>query len=137
MIAANRLPVRKAEIYESVLVEHGLPEDFVKQLEDSVAELKASVDARGEARAARSGGTKGLVSELALGRRVLEVMDASLTRALRASPARFAGRKHVKRITVRGSAVRPSIGTVQESPSDVQVLSAAVQQVIGADSKAA
>ena len=57
---------RKAEIYASVLVEQGLPEDFVKQLEDSVAKLKGSVDARGEARAARAGASKGLVSELEL-----------------------------------------------------------------------
>jgi hypothetical protein len=128
---------RKAEIYESVLVEHGLPEDFIKQLEDAVAKLKDSIDARGKARAARSGATKGLESELALGKRVLEVIDASLTRALRSMPGRFAEWKHVKRITVRGTTVRPSIVTDQGAPSDVQVLSPAVPQVVGADSKAA
>ena len=128
---------RKAEIYADVLVEHGLPEDFIRQLEDSVARLKGSLDARGEARAARIGATRGLESELALGKRVVEVMDASLTRALRSSPSRFAEWKHVKRITVRGTTVRPSIETVQEAPSDVQGLSAAVPQVARADSKAA
>jgi len=128
---------RKAEIYESVLVEHGLPEDFIKQLDDAAAKLKASLDARGEARAARVGATKGLASELALGKRVVEVMDASLTRKLRSSPARLAEWKHVKRITVRGTAVRPAVGSVQSSPTPVQTLPAAVPPVVGADSKAA
>jgi len=121
---------RKAEIYESVLVEHGLPEDVIKQLDDAAGKLKASLDARGEARAARVGASKGLASELALGRRVVEVMDASLTRALRSSPGRLAEWKHVKRITVRGSVVRPVVGAVQGSPTPVETLPAAVPQVV-------
>ena len=114
-----------------------MPEDVIKQLDDAAGKLKASLDARGEARAARVGASKGLASELALGRRVVEVMDASLTRALRSSPGRLAEWKHVKRITVRGSVVRPVVGAVQGSPTPVETLPAAVPQVVGADSKAA
>ena len=128
---------RQAEIYASVLVEHELPEDFIKQLEDAVAKLKDSVDARGEARAARAGATKGLASELALGKSVLEVIDASMTRALRRSPARLAEWKHVKRITVRGTSVRPAVGSVQSAPTQVQTSPSAVPPVVGMDSKAA
>jgi hypothetical protein len=110
---------RKAEVYSSVLVEHGLPTDFAKQLEDSAASLKGSLDARGKARGARAGATRGLESELALGRRVIEIMDAALTRVLRREPARFAEWKSVRRVTLRGSAVRAAVGTVEVLPTGV------------------
>ena len=74
---------------------------------------------------------------MALGKRVVEVMDASLTPALRSSPARLAEWEHVKRVTVSGTAFRPAVGSVQSSPTPVQTLPAAVPQVVGADSKAA
>lgn len=135
---------RKAEIYASVLVEHGLPEDFIKQLEDAVAKLKNSIDARGEARAARTGATKGLAAELTLGKRILEVIDASMSRTLRSSPGRLAEWKHVKRISLRGTTVHPAVGSVQAAPTPVQTVPTpahtvptVVPQAVGTDSKAA
>src|SRR5258705_3016587 len=74
LITAASAMARKAEIDAPVLIEHGLPTDFVAQLEDAAAGLKVSLDARGQARAARAGATRGLESELALGRRVVEIM---------------------------------------------------------------
>lgn len=119
LITAASVMARKAEIYAPVLIEHGLPTDFVKQLEDAAAALKGSLDARGQARAARAGATRGLESELGLGRRVVEIMDATLTRVLRAVPPKLAEWQHVKRVTVRGAVVRGPVEAVEGSPTRV------------------
>jgi len=120
LITAATVMARKAEIYQAVLVENGLPTDFVRQLEDAVAALKGSLDARGLARGARASATRGVESELALGRRVVDIMDVTLTRGLRLQPAKLAEWQHVKRVTLRGSAMRGAVGGVQSSPTLVQ-----------------
>ena len=45
-------------------------------------------------------------SELALGRRVVEIMDATLTRVLRVRPAEMVEWQHVKSVTVKGTVGR-------------------------------
>jgi hypothetical protein len=51
LIGAAAAMARKAEIYRAVLIENGLPGDFIQQLDGAGAELKGSLDARGVARA--------------------------------------------------------------------------------------
>src|SRR5205814_10561846 len=52
LITAATVMARKAEIYAPVWIEHGLPTEFIKQLEDATLALKGSLDARGQARGA-------------------------------------------------------------------------------------
>ena len=127
LITSATVMARKAEIYASVLIEHGLPTDFVTQLEDAAAALKGSIDARGQARGARAGATRGLESELGLGRRVVDIMDATLTRMLRGSPEKLTEWKHVKRVTLRGSMSRASVSAVAVQPTAIQPLPTEIQ----------
>lgn len=103
LITAADVMARKAEIYQSVLVENGLPADFRGQLTEAAARLKASLDARGLARGSRKAAKQGIDTELGLGRRIVEIMDASLKRVLRREPVKWAEWRHVQRVTVRGS----------------------------------
>jgi len=120
LITAATVMARKAEIYKAVLIENGLPTDFVQQLEASATSLKQSLDARGRARGARVGATRGLEAELALGRRVVDIMDATLTRVLRLQPSRFAEWQQVKRVTQRGTASRGAVGSIEGSLTGTQ-----------------
>jgi hypothetical protein len=120
LITAAVVMARKAEVYASVMAEHGLPTDFARQLENAATKLKESLDARGRARGARAGATRGLESELALGRRVIDILDVALTRALRSQPARLAEWKSVKRVTLKGTAVRGSISGVEVLPTRIE-----------------
>ena len=127
LIAAATTMARQAEIYTSVFVEHGLPVDFIKQLEDATAALRGSLDARGEARATRVGATRGIESELALGRRVVDIMDASFTRIFRSQPAKLAEWRQLRRVTRKGVVVHSTALGVETSPSRVQTSPSLIQ----------
>src|SRR5438874_1241320 len=73
---------RKAALYESVLVEHGLPRTFLKALDEATEALEQSFDARGEARSRNAGATKSLEQELALGAAVVTRLDGALKQLL-------------------------------------------------------
>jgi hypothetical protein len=97
---------RKAALYESVLVEHGLPRTFVKQLDEATEALKQSFDARGEARSRNAGATKTLEQELALGAAVITRLDAALKRLLHEEPAKLAEWTQAKRVLASTAAGR-------------------------------
>ena len=120
LISAATVMARKAEIYKDVLIEHALPTDFMEQLERATAELKGCLDARGLARAGRVSATRGLQTEIALGRRIVEMMDATLLRVLRLQPAKQAEWQQLKRIVGKGSAARGGAVVVQSSPRLVE-----------------
>ncbi|HEV3486839.1 MAG TPA: hypothetical protein VG106_15615 [Vicinamibacterales bacterium] len=103
----------KAEIYKDVLVEQGLPADFIEQLTAAAESLKGSLDARRLARAARTSSTRGVESELVLGRRIVDIIDATMTRVLRNQPAKQTEWRHVKRVTVKGRAARGPVEGVE------------------------
>ncbi|HYD47043.1 MAG TPA: hypothetical protein VEB21_01780 [Terriglobales bacterium] len=106
LITAAMVMARKAEVYAPVLVEQGLPTDFVLALTTVAGKLKESLDARGLARGSRASASRGLEAELALGRRLVTVLDVTMSRVLRHEPAKLAEWRHVKRVMVRGSAPR-------------------------------
>ena len=115
VITAATAMVQKAEVYKEPLVESGLPANFLEELKGATAALKASLDARGLARAARVAATRGVESELTLGRNTVSILDAILTRLIRSQPTKIAEWEQLKRVTVRGIAVRGSIGLVESS----------------------
>jgi hypothetical protein len=127
LVTAAGVMARKAEIYKTVLIEHGLPADFVEQLDAIAASLKSCVDARGEARAARAGATRGLESELALGHKVVAIMDATLIRALANNPAKMQEWRHVKRVTLSSVPARPALSAGQETSGVIQPTSEVIQ----------
>jgi hypothetical protein len=98
-----------AAVYKDVFVEHGLPADFLDQLDAATTALGASVDARGVARSRVTGASSGLASDLVLGRQIVTMIDASLTHALKADPATLASWRQVKRATVKGAVPRKAV----------------------------
>jgi hypothetical protein len=127
VINAATAMAQKAEIYKDTLVESGLPADFLEELQGATAALKASFDARGLARAARVAATRGVESELTLGRRMVTILDAIVTRLIRSQPTKMAEWEQLKRVTVRGIAVRGSIGLVESSSTVGETSSTQVQ----------
>jgi hypothetical protein len=120
LVTAAAVMGQKAEIYKDVLVENGLPADFIEQLATAATALKTSIDGRGLARASRVAATRGLQSEMALGRRVVAIIDAIVTRQLRSEPAKLAEWEQLKRVTVKGVVPRPTIGLVDAGSTPVQ-----------------
>jgi len=102
-----------AAVYKDVFVEHGLPADFLDQLEAATTALGASVDARGVARSRVTGASNGLVSDLALGRQLLAMIDASLAHVLKTDSPMLASWRQAKRATVKGVTSR---GVVDAGP---------------------
>jgi hypothetical protein len=113
LLEAAESLAKQASTYETVLLEHGLAPDFVAQLRAAVSALKASVDARGGARAGLVSATKQVRVALSLGQQYVQIMDAALTKALRDDHARLAEWKHARRVTVKGT---PAMELVSITP---------------------
>jgi hypothetical protein len=99
-----------AAIYKDVFVEHGLPADFLEQLDGAMSALKSTVDARGVAQSRRVGASTGLAEDLALGRQIVTMIDASLTHALKSDSSTLASWRQTKRATVKGVMSRAGVG---------------------------
>ena len=127
LVAAATAMARKAEIYKPVLVENGLPADVVEQLDAAATRLKASLDARGLARAARKSATKGVEAELALGRRLVDIIEANLIAVLQSDPPKLAEWRHLRRVTQRGTATRAGSTAAEGSPTLVESSPTAVE----------
>src|SRR5436305_4500417 len=125
IVMAATAMTEKAEIYKDVLVESGMPADFIEQLTAAAAALKASIDGRGLARASRVAATTGVESEEALGRRTVQIIDALVTRQLRKDPSQLAEWKQLKRVTVKGVAVRAPLGVVDTGAKPAETSSTA------------
>lgn len=123
LITAANAMGQKAAVYKEVLVENGLPADFVEQLEGAAATLKASLEGRGLARASRVSATQGVGAEVALGHRVVAIIDAVVSRQIRSDPAKLAEWEQLKRVTVKGVAARPTVGVVNTGSTSVQTSS--------------
>jgi hypothetical protein len=108
---------QQASTYQSVLVEHGLPADFVAQLTSATAALTSSVDGRGTARTARRAATKQVAVGLALGTQYVQIMDAALSQMLKADPAKLVQWKTAKRVTIKGVASTDTSSTASGTPA--------------------
>lgn len=121
--AADSL-TRQAATYESVLVEHGLPTDFVAQLHGAMATLKASVDSRGAAKGAFVGATKEVATSVSLGHKYVKIMDAAISKALRADSAKLAQWKNATRVTIKGVTTTPVVAIPIASPAQLEAKAA-------------
>ena len=105
-----------AGVYKDVFVEHGLPADFLDQLDAATAALKESVDARGVARSRIAGASNSLVNERSLGRQIVTMIDASLAHVLKSDKPMLASWRQVKRVTVKGATSRGLLPVVPGAP---------------------
>lgn len=136
IISAATAMAEKAETYKDVLVESGLPADFIEQLQQAAAALKASLDGRGLARASWVAATRGVGSELALGRRIVAIIDAVITRSIRSDAPKLAEWEQLKRVTLKGS-VRGAVAAVDTRSIPIETSSTDVVTSSGTVVKAA
>ena len=106
LITAATAMAEKAEAYKDVMVENGLPSNFIERLVRATSALKDSVDGRGLARAARVAATEGVANEIDRGRRCVAILDAVVTDLIRGDPSKLAEWRQLKRVTVKGVAPR-------------------------------
>ena len=127
VIAANSM-VGNAPIFKTTLIEHGLQPDCIETLQTAAAALKASVDARGNARATAIGARDGLRAEVPQGRTLVSFIDAGLMPLLQNDHAALASWRNAKRATTKGvvgTIVPPLLGV--SAPSTTPPATTAAQ----------
>jgi hypothetical protein len=96
--------------HRAEFVRGGLDEDFVEALTSAADALVEAVNDRVQARGQVSGATRGLRTLLSSGRKLVDLLDALVVRALADDPALVANWRHVKRIRRRASTARDDAG---------------------------
>jgi hypothetical protein len=134
LVSAAEAMHEMAAPYESVFVEHGLPADFLAQLDAAALALKLSVDARGVAQSRRTGAGTSLGNDLKLGKQILSMISASLSYALKSDPATLASWRQARRVTVKGVQSKavpvsapPASGSVSAASNGVSAAAAALE----------
>ena len=99
---------------------HGdIATDFLDAAQDAIRRwpseanklaVKSTVDARGVAQSRRVGASTGLTEDLALGRQIVTMIDASLTHALKSDSSTLVSWRQAKRATVNGVVSRAGVG---------------------------
>ncbi len=106
----------------AVFTAAGLPNDFVAQLTAAAQAVLDAVDDRKLTSGKRSGATAGLARQVAEGKRVLAILDALVTRALRDNAPLLANWKSV--IRVPRTATTVSATPVEATPSSTPTVAA-------------
>jgi len=101
VVAANSM-VENAATFRTALVEHGLQPDCIETLQTAATALKASVDARGNARATAVGARDGLRADVPQGKKLVSFIDAGLMPLLQNNHAALASWRNAKRVTIKG-----------------------------------
>ena len=102
LIVAADAMADNAAVYKDVLIEHGLPQNFLDTLRSATAALKANVDARGTAGTRRVAATQAIRSDLKLGRTTVGFMDAVVRGTFRNDAGALAEWRKAKRVTTKG-----------------------------------
>jgi hypothetical protein len=84
--------------HADLFIAAGMPEDFGDQLHAAVDAFQSAVGLRASFVGQRAGATHGLARSLAEGRRIVNVLDAFIRRAVRDDPVLLAEWKQVKRV---------------------------------------
>lgn len=110
--------VENAAIFKATLIEHGLQPNCIETLQTAAGALKASVDARGLARSAGVGASKGLHADISQGVKLVSLIDAGLQPLLRNNASKLASWRNAKRVTAKGvvGAIVPPASTA-DAPS--------------------
>ena len=102
LVTAATSMVENATIFKTTLIEHGLQPDCIETLQTAAAALKSSVDARGLAKSAGVGASKGIHADIPQGKKLVSLMDAGLLPQLRKDLATLASWRNAKRVTTKG-----------------------------------
>lgn len=73
---------KQASVYASVLIEHGLSADFVAQLRSAIDAFQASNTARAVARNDHRGAGESITEEIAVGRRIILMLNGLVSRKI-------------------------------------------------------
>lgn len=101
LLASANAIAKIGDAHKDVLLQHGLPANFVDELRAHAATLQAAVDERRQATSRRVGATKGIATELKAGKLVVQSLDVALTRVLRTQPGLLAEWRNTKRVTIK------------------------------------
>jgi len=102
LVTAATSMVENATIFKTTLIEHGLQPDCIETLQTAAAALKSSVDARGLAKSAGVGASKGIHADILQGNKLVSLVDAGLMPQLRDDHANLASWRNAKRVTAKG-----------------------------------
>ena len=123
VIAATSM-ADSAAIFKTTLIDHGLQPDLIETVQNAAAALKSSIDARGQAKSAGVGATKGIHPDIVAGRNIVSFIDAGLAPQLRKDPVLLASWKNAKRATTKGVVgvitplvPTPAVATPSTTPS--------------------
>jgi hypothetical protein len=100
-----------AHAHAEVFVAAGLPADFIDQLNAAADAMIASLGERSQSRGRRTGATSGLKEKLSAGRKIVKVLDAFVTSALKDDLSLLANWKVVKRVQRVTGRVAPTAPT--------------------------
>ena len=101
LLASANAIAKIGDAHKEVLVQHGLPANFVEELRAAAAALQNAVDERRQTTSRRVGATKAIAVELKKGRLVVQALDIAFTRVLRPQPGLLAEWRNTKRVTVK------------------------------------
>lgn len=130
MLAAADAMVQAVAPYRQLLVQRGLPSDFVEQLSKAAASYKAAIDSRGGSVAARHRAGQVLEESVQAGRRLVAALTIVVERRYRDDRGLIAEWRQLKHVALVGA--RTAGGDV-ESP----LAPAAQQQPVLSEQKAA
>lgn len=130
IMAAAEAMAMAASSYEELLVQRGLPGDFIDGLRNAAAAFKQAIDARGAAIGRRHRAVQSLAEAFKQGGLVVDALDVLVKRRYRDDKGTLAEWKQVKRVTQVGarSAADTSIVTTPTAlqPSPEAISGAAV-----------
>ena len=88
-----------AEPFAQVFIDAGLPHDFIEQLKSAADRVIGARELRAMSQVNRVAATKGLVTKLSAGRKIVRILDVMVRRALKYEPALLAGWNQTKRVS--------------------------------------
>ena len=109
LLAAAGAMAEAAAKEKDVFVKHGLPEDFLEQMNASATALNEARLARTESARRRVTATAALNEQLKRGRKAVRLLDAILKPRLAKDPELLAAWKSAKRVRPQGSSTAASI----------------------------
>ena len=110
---------KAAAPYASLFIDHGMPADFLDQLNAAAEALNASLADHTDIRARRRTATAGVQATIASGRRLVNILDKYVKTALKDNPVLLEGWNNVKRVdrTGQGGNVGTTTSTTTPTPT--------------------
>jgi hypothetical protein len=122
LITATQAMAKIGGENEQLFIQHGLATTFVADLEQQAVTLKQAIDSRGQIHGSIVGATQGLKVQLAGGRKMVHLLDVTVSRVLRNDPSELASWKNAKRVTIKGVQPKAGVSTPAGTPGTTPVI---------------